>query len=92
MVFADRGETISGGNFHGEYPAKVLDYLAIGIHEIASMSERRIERLCNPSKNIFLIRIRFLVDVSFPPMMSYSISKKQNFGLYFRRREFQNIH
>ncbi|OQV14030.1 Histidine ammonia-lyase [Hypsibius exemplaris] len=49
MVFADRGETISGGNFHGEYPAKVLDYLAIGIHEVASMSERRIERLCNPT-------------------------------------------
>ena len=24
MVFADREETISGGNFHGEYPAKVL--------------------------------------------------------------------
>lgn len=23
MVFAERGETISGGNFHGEYPAKV---------------------------------------------------------------------
>lgn len=23
MVFANRGETISGGNFHGEYPAKV---------------------------------------------------------------------
>ena len=23
MVFASRGETISGGNFHGEYPAKV---------------------------------------------------------------------
>ena len=23
MVFADRGEIISGGNFHGEYPAKV---------------------------------------------------------------------
>ena len=23
MVFADRKETISGGNFHGEYPAKV---------------------------------------------------------------------
>ena len=27
---ADRGETISAGNFHGEYPAKALDYLAIG--------------------------------------------------------------
>ena len=48
MVFADRGEIISGGNFHGEYPAKVCDYLAIGVHELASMSERRIERLVNP--------------------------------------------
>ncbi|NXN81189.1 HUTH lyase, partial [Bombycilla garrulus] len=49
MVFADREETISGGNFHGEYPAKALDYLAIGVHELAAISERRIERLCNPS-------------------------------------------
>jgi len=42
------GAIISGGNFHGEYPAKCLDYLTIGIHEIASISERRIERLVNP--------------------------------------------
>eukprot|EP00069_Balaena_mysticetus_P022257 bmy_13867T0 len=49
MVFASRGETVSGGNFHGEYPAKALDYLAIGVHELAAISERRIERLCNPS-------------------------------------------
>ncbi|XP_061310548.1 histidine ammonia-lyase isoform X2 [Pezoporus flaviventris] len=49
MVFAERAETISGGNFHGEYPAKALDYLAIGVHELAAISERRIERLCNPS-------------------------------------------
>uniref|UniRef100_H2ZZT5 Histidine ammonia-lyase n=1 Tax=Latimeria chalumnae TaxID=7897 RepID=H2ZZT5_LATCH len=49
MVFARRAETISGGNFHGEYPAKALDYLAIGVHELAAISERRIERLCNPS-------------------------------------------
>uniref|UniRef100_A0A8C9VR92 Histidine ammonia-lyase n=1 Tax=Scleropages formosus TaxID=113540 RepID=A0A8C9VR92_SCLFO len=49
MVFAERGETISGGNFHGEYPAKALDYLSIAVHELASISERRIERLCNPS-------------------------------------------
>uniref|UniRef100_A0A6J0VG96 Histidine ammonia-lyase n=2 Tax=Pogona vitticeps TaxID=103695 RepID=A0A6J0VG96_9SAUR len=49
MVFAERKETISGGNFHGEYPAKALDYLAIGVHELAAISERRIERLCNPS-------------------------------------------
>lgn len=43
------GFTLSGGNFHGEYPAKVLDYLAIAVHEISNISERRIERLVNPS-------------------------------------------
>lgn len=59
LVFAEIGETISGGNFHGEYPAKVLDYLAIGVHELASISERRIERLVNPSLSelpAFLVR------------------------------------
>jgi len=43
------GVIMSGGNFHGEYPAKALDFLAIGVHELASISERRIERMCNPS-------------------------------------------
>ncbi|KAL2087350.1 hypothetical protein ACEWY4_016178 [Coilia grayii] len=59
LVFAERGITISGGNFHGEYPAKALDFLAIGVHELASISERRIERLCNPSLSelpAFLVR------------------------------------
>ena len=42
---------LSCGNFHGEYPAKTLDILAIGIHEIASISERRIERFCNPKSS-----------------------------------------
>ncbi|KYB26333.1 histidine ammonia-lyase isoform X2 [Tribolium castaneum] len=49
LVFADRGEIISAGNFHGEYPAKVLDFLSIAVHELASMSEKRIERLVNPA-------------------------------------------
>ncbi|XP_061523518.1 histidine ammonia-lyase-like isoform X2 [Phycodurus eques] len=49
LVFAESGETLSCGNFHGEYPAKALDYLAIGVHELASFSERRIERLVNPA-------------------------------------------
>lgn len=40
---------LSGGNFHGEYSSKVLDYLTIAIHEIGSISERRIERLVNPT-------------------------------------------
>jgi len=43
------GLIISGGNFHGEYPAKALDFLAISVTELANISERRIERLCNPS-------------------------------------------
>lgn len=43
------GVIVSGGNFHGEYPAKAMDYLAIGVHELSAISERRIERLCNPS-------------------------------------------
>lgn len=47
MVIKDRNILISGGNFHGEYPAKALDYLAIGVHELANISERRIERLVN---------------------------------------------
>ncbi|KAM3587358.1 uncharacterized protein V6R79_002979 [Siganus canaliculatus] len=49
LIFAETGEVISGGNFHGEYPAKALDYLAIGVHELASISERRVERLVNPA-------------------------------------------
>jgi histidine ammonia-lyase len=51
IVFPERGEIISAGNFHGEYPAKVLDYLAVAVHELASMSERRTERLVNPGKS-----------------------------------------
>ncbi|CAB3399958.1 unnamed protein product [Caenorhabditis bovis] len=47
LVFAEREEIISGGNFHGEYPAKALDYLAIAVAELAQMSERRLERLVN---------------------------------------------
>jgi histidine ammonia-lyase len=39
MIFTNPGRTLSGGNFHGEYPAKAMDYLAIGIHEISNMSE-----------------------------------------------------
>ncbi|KAK3891776.1 hypothetical protein Pcinc_004355 [Petrolisthes cinctipes] len=49
QLLTTRGEIISAGNFHGEYPAKATDYLAIAIHEIANMSERRIERLVNPA-------------------------------------------
>mmetsp|Transcript_19759 Transcript_19759/g.33343 ORF Transcript_19759/g.33343 Transcript_19759/m.33343 type:complete len:419 (-) Transcript_19759:236-1492(-) len=46
---AGDGFVISGGNFHGEYPAKACDYLAIGVAELGNISERRLERLVNPS-------------------------------------------
>jgi histidine ammonia-lyase len=44
LVF-DNGDVISGGNFHGEPLAFVLDYLAIATAELASIAERRIYML-----------------------------------------------
>jgi histidine ammonia-lyase len=49
IVFPDAGDLVSGGNFHGEAPAMALDCLAIAAAEIASISERRLERLMNPA-------------------------------------------
>jgi histidine ammonia-lyase len=43
-----QGRVISGGNFHGQPVAQVLDLLAIALTDLASISERRIERLVNP--------------------------------------------
>eukprot|EP00760_Papus_ankaliazontas_P024324 PhM_4_TR2239/c0_g1_i3/m.82571/K01745/hutH, HAL; histidine ammonia-lyase len=54
MIFPDLKESkciVSGGNFHGEYPAKAMDFFAIAVHELGSIAERRIERLCNPSSS-----------------------------------------
>ncbi len=41
VIFED-GTTISGGNFHGQPLALALDYLAIALSELASISERRV--------------------------------------------------
>ncbi|MBK5257493.1 MAG: histidine ammonia-lyase [Vicinamibacteria bacterium] len=49
MVFAESGELLSGGNFHGEPAAMAADFLSIAAAEIGGISERRIERLVNPS-------------------------------------------
>ena len=56
LVFPDRsreghGDIISGGNFHGEPVAFALDFLAIALSALAGISERRIERLVNPTLN-----------------------------------------
>ena len=47
LVFPD--QVISGGNFHGQPLALVLDYVCIALAELANISERRTERLVNPA-------------------------------------------
>jgi histidine ammonia-lyase len=49
LVFDDA--IVSGGNFHGAPLALALDFLAIALCQLAGISERRIERILNPSLN-----------------------------------------
>ncbi|MBX3273309.1 MAG: histidine ammonia-lyase [Sandaracinaceae bacterium] len=49
LVFAETGEIVSGGNFHGQPLAIAIDTAAIAIAELANASERRIEQLVNPA-------------------------------------------
>jgi histidine ammonia-lyase len=49
LVFVEEGELVSNGNFHGQPLAFALDALAMALAELANISERRIERLTNPS-------------------------------------------
>jgi histidine ammonia-lyase len=51
IVFADDGEVVSGGNFHGQPLAFALDYLAIAVTELGSISERRTDRLLDPDRS-----------------------------------------
>lgn len=48
LIFPEEEEVISGGNFHGEPLAFIMDYMCIAISEIASISERTIDRMVNP--------------------------------------------
>ncbi|MCI0485265.1 MAG: histidine ammonia-lyase [Blastocatellia bacterium] len=48
LIFADAGEVLSGGNFHGEPLALALDYAAIAVADLGTIAERRVERLVNP--------------------------------------------
>ncbi|MGE3802405.1 MAG: aromatic amino acid lyase, partial [Candidatus Kapaibacterium sp.] len=47
LIFAEDGEHIEGGNFHGQPVALPLDFLGIALSELANVSERRTERLVN---------------------------------------------
>lgn len=49
LIFIEQDKVISGGNFHGEALALSMDYLAMGMSEIANISERRVEKMMNPT-------------------------------------------
>jgi histidine ammonia-lyase len=49
LIFADTGEALSGGNFHGQPVAFAADMLALAACEIGSLAERRIALLVDPA-------------------------------------------
>src|SRR5437763_10005138 len=49
LVLVDDDLLVSNGNFHGQPLAFALDALAMALSEFADISERRVERLVNPS-------------------------------------------
>lgn len=51
IIFFDKKDYVSGGNFHGEPLALALDFIAIALSELASISERRMDRLLNGSSD-----------------------------------------
>ena len=59
MVFAETGDIVSGGNFHGAPIALAADTLTIGLAQLATISERRTDRLMTTAESglpPFLIR------------------------------------
>lgn len=51
IVFPETGEVLSGGNFHGQPLAFALDFTTIAVGELAAISERRTDRLLDPSRS-----------------------------------------
>lgn len=51
IVFPESGEVISAGNFHGQPLAFAFDFSAIALSELASISERRTDRILDPARS-----------------------------------------
>ncbi len=49
LVFAETREIVSAGNFHGQPVSLAMDVLAMALTQLASISERRVEQMVNPS-------------------------------------------
>lgn len=58
IIFPEENRIISGGNFHGQPLAIALDFLAIALAEIASISERRTYKLISGQRDLppFLVK------------------------------------
>jgi histidine ammonia-lyase len=59
LLFPDDDRVISGGNFHGQPIALVLDYAKLAIAELGNISERRVAHLMDPALSglpAFLVR------------------------------------
>jgi histidine ammonia-lyase len=56
-LFPDSDDIVSAGNFHGQPLALILDYLAIALAELGSISERRSYKLISGTRNlpVFLV-------------------------------------
>ena len=50
-LVVESGELLSGGNFHGQSVAMALDFMAIALTNLATISERRTDRLVHPDFN-----------------------------------------
>jgi histidine ammonia-lyase len=57
-IFIDEDQIVSGGNFHGQPLAMALDFIAIALSELGSISERRTYQLISGNRGL----PAFLVD------------------------------
>jgi histidine ammonia-lyase len=51
-IFPDEDEVVSAGNFHGQPLALIMDFLAIAMAEMASISERRVYKLISGTRGL----------------------------------------
>jgi histidine ammonia-lyase len=49
IILANQGDIVSCGNFHGQVLSMAFDLLSVNISNASTVSERRIERMLNPS-------------------------------------------
>jgi len=51
LVMTERGEVVSSGNFHGQALAYAADMLAAVCADVASICERRVDRMVDPARS-----------------------------------------